>query len=159
MTKTTTRQALYWFFLVTLLVAGCDQSPTGPTPTPTPPAPRLNLTGAWSGQLSLTLDGQRATTASNGELTQVVDRVTGLLSNRNGSRILIDGQLSSLAPDAVFTGTVRLETTSSDSSVTCVSTASNLTGPVSPSITLSAPTLMVTNCDGVISDFTLSLSR
>jgi hypothetical protein len=115
------------------------------------------LTGAWRGTLALTVNGQRIVGAlSNASLIESGNQLSGVLTVANGASALLTGTVDA----GRFTGSLRLDTTSSDPSQRCSGTADSFTGPTaSTTITLAATALRLDFCTGDIRDLELRLTR
>lgn len=114
------------------------------------------LTGSWRGTVSLTSNGQRATSGlSNAQLMQTNSQLTGLLTAENGMSGSFNGSLDG----GRFTGTLRIDLTSGDPNARCSGTSS-ATGPTTATtVSLSAPFLSLENCTGNVRDIEIRLTR
>jgi hypothetical protein len=153
-----------------LLAAACGGSsssstPTTPTPlTPvvpvapvTPVTPKLDLTGTWRGTLALRINGtQSLATITAATLTQSGLTVTGSYQ-ADGREGTLTGTLTSDADDARLNGTLRLSSPSPFGGGVCTGSGS-FAGPVSPSISLTAPAFAV-DCPLTVTDVSITLTR
>jgi hypothetical protein len=138
-----------------VLTAACSDSPSAPTP----PA-QLALSGQWRGGMTILIDGiAEGLTLTSVELTQRDLALAGSFTAVGSLAGTFSGALAATAPGSALTVTVDFTAPSSQPPTRCSGTAT-LTGRAdATAIQLATGSVVVANCDGLVSGMSFSLRR
>jgi hypothetical protein len=144
-----------WLLLTALaFLMGCGgDSPTEPSDT------TVQLTGAWTGNLTYTFEGTSYFHSVTGTVTQDRLNVKATLTLSNDWRATIDGTLTEQGSNAQLPARITFDTPSDHPPMRCAASFNGTSSFVVPTMMFQTNAVAFTNCDSTISTVVLTLRR